>query len=241
MNNQCTIFFFNENILILSGVFRIDVQEGRSMKYLVVSILLAAGAMVAQADIYSFYSITANDPSGTSQTVGESQFFMDVTATSSGYATFCFTNTGSASSVITEIYFDAPVADPSLGFELVDIINNFGVTFGEIDHRQKTPWNLPEGSPGFIADRGIAAEAPSSQNGINPHEHLCVEVSYDTSYDLLELLENGSFQVGIHAQGLGTGGAYSESFINNIPEPSSLMLSATTMAFVGFLRRKFLI
>ncbi|MCK5676161.1 MAG: PEP-CTERM sorting domain-containing protein [Verrucomicrobia bacterium] len=216
------------------------------MKYLIASILLMVGVVASHAEIYSFYAITANDSNGVAQTIGESQLFMDVTIAGSGLANFAFTNTGSSASTITEIYFDAPDATPALDLGLAGIINGTGVQFYEGKMGKTTPSNLPGGEnliDPFVSDIGAEAEPAPVYKGVDPYEYVLLEMSYNNSYNLLDMLKNEELRIGLHVIGMGTG-SYSESFINNnftsnIPEPASLILFGATAAVVAFVRRRF--
>lgn len=213
------------------------------MKYLLASIMLMVGVAASPAEIFSFYAITANDPSGVTQTIGESQLFMEVTIAGSGLANFAFTNTGPSASTITEVYFDAPDTTPSLDLGLAGIVNGAGVQFYE---GKITPSNLPGGGSlidPFVSDVGAGAEQPSAHKGVDPYEYVLLEMSYNSSYDLLDMLRDEELRIGLHVTSMGNG-SYSESFINNsfesnIPEPASLILFGATASVVAFVRRRF--
>jgi hypothetical protein len=175
-------------------------------------------AISAQADWYSFYAITANDSSGYAQRIGESQLFMGVTVLSVGQVSLVFTNTGPADSVVSRIYFDAL---PELDLGLVSIKEDPGVAFAI---NRVRPGNLPAGntlSTAFVSDLAVAAENPSPHRGINPYESLELIMSHDGAYDVEALFAREELRVGLHVISLGE---YSESFINNVPEPATLPL-----------------
>ena len=58
----------------------------------------------AQADIYGFQGLTANDIADVA--TGEAQLFVEVTDLGSSQVMFTFTNTGPNASSITDVYFD---------------------------------------------------------------------------------------------------------------------------------------
>ena len=212
------------------------------MKYKILAITLLLSTLASHADVFSFYSITSNDPSGFSQTVGESQLFMDVIETGSGTVSVTLSNTGPEDSIIKEIYFDTldPNVDPPVSLELVSIVNGAGVVFVE----EASPQNLPAGTDpliAFCADE--SAEAQQGQggahNGVDPGESVLFQMTYtDPPYSFLDMLTAGELRVGLHVGGMGTGD-YSESFINVIPEPASFLLISATATAAVFVRRTF--
>jgi hypothetical protein len=195
------------------------------MKHLVVIVALAAAALAAHGELFSFSAITANDMNGCAQSTGESQLYMDVTSLGTGQASLVFTNAGPEASAISGIYFDFI---PELSLSLATINNGYGVDFQTSPVKPK---NLPGGQdldPVFICDLSVGAKGPGPLKGINPYESLELIMNYDASYDLLSALGSEYLRVGLHAQSFS--GGYSESFINvlsdphGIPEPGTIPL-----------------
>jgi hypothetical protein len=90
-----------------------------------------------------------------------------------------------------------------------------------------------------------AAEAtpPPAKNGIDPLEYLTLQVSYDSSSSLSEMIQLGQLQVAMHVTGQPDG--ESDTFVNGIattviPEPSAFLLIGCSASFVIFIRRRFL-
>ncbi len=187
-------------------------------------------ASPAWAVLYGFQNITGNN--STNAAIGESQLFVDVTASGSA-ALFTFSNTGPLASSITDVYFD----DGAL-LRIASLINN---TSGGVQVKFSTgasPRDLPGGNsidPKFDTtepNKWFAADSDSGNpgvmvNGVNPGETLGVVFSLDSGKglsDVLADLADGGLRIGIHVQGFANGG--SESFVNNnpVPEPAAAIV-----------------
>lgn len=199
------------------------------MKPIIIAAVLIMATVSAHAELFSFYGISTNDPSGTAVSIGEAQLQMEVTTgVVPGQATFLFSHTGTSPATITEIYFDSPDLIPSLLFELLTIdstpwINNTGVVFVE----GANPEELPGGNMmdvAFNENVCVSTEAspPPSKKGVDPGEYVLLTMTYNDSYDLLGMLGNEQLRVGLHVTGIDP--YASESFVNNIPEPSTALL-----------------
>jgi hypothetical protein len=197
--------------------------------------LLALSAVSSRAELFTFYSITDNDPSGYAQFVGESQLFMDVTLLSMGQVSLVFTNAGPAVSSVSRIYFDY---NPELSLSLVAINDGSGVDY---EANPSNPKNLPSGknqTEAFISDLAVSSDNPSPHKGINAYESLELIISYNDSYDFLDALNRADLRVGLHVISLGE---YSESFINTVPEPATaplLFLGGVTLRWLRIKRTK---
>ncbi|MEN8254883.1 MAG: PEP-CTERM sorting domain-containing protein [Verrucomicrobiota bacterium] len=208
------------------------------MKHLILIILLTASA--SRAELFGFNAITANDTNGTAQIVGESQLFMDVTSTGEGQVSVLFTNTGPASSAISEIYFSTldPDVAPPVSLEIVSVINGPGVSFVDGD---VAPPNPPGGELiGWMCTDEAAGSEKAAKNAIDPYEYLILEMTYtEPPYNFLDMLHSGDLQVALHVIDMGAGGEFSETFVNVIPEPASMVLLLGTSGLIAFVRRKF--
>lgn len=193
--------------------------------------------LMAHAEWFNFHAITANDTNGTSQTVGETQFWMEIVETAPGEISATFTNTGPIHSKISEIYFDTldPYVAPPVDLQIQNIVYDSGVEFVE----DAKPSNPPGGMDPLIAFHSDeSADSVGNKNAIDPNESLLLEMTLsDPPYDFLTMLLGGDLRVALHARNLGDGGEYSESFINNtlphfltdsgfvpIPEPGTIFL-----------------
>ncbi len=203
---------------------------------LIATILLWT-VMPAHAVTFGFENITGN--SFADAAIGESQLFVDVTDPGGGQVLFAFSNTGSAASSITQVYFD----DGSLwGIASIDN-SDPGVSFSQL----ASPPNLPganNATPPFVTTTGFSAgsDPPVQPNGVNPGEWLGVLFNLQTSStfaDTIADLNDRDLRIGIHVQGFASGG--SESFVNtpaSVPEPATFMLLGSGLAGLVFLKRR---
>ena len=212
------------------------------MKRLTNCIIILLAPFVVNAELFSFSAITSNDPSGTAQTIGESQLFMDVIETGPGQVDILFTNAGPAASSVREIYFDTSDSEafPPVNLNISQFNNGPGVLFVN----GARPPNLPGGSLINFVSVESAQSRGSSSNGINPYEYLMLKITYNADpYAFLDMLESGDIRVGLHVGGIGD---YSESLVNNltsiatIPEPAPLVLFVATLTSIAFVRRRFI-
>ncbi|HSR88446.1 MAG TPA: PEP-CTERM sorting domain-containing protein [Pontiella sp.] len=184
----------------------------------------------AHADWFDLTAITANDPSGFSQYVGESQLHMEIVLNENGQIRVLFVNDGPADSSVSQIYFDFT---PEINLSLVSIGNVDGVSFSS---RNVKPNDLPGGENIFAAfnsDLAVGAENPAPKAGINPGESLELIMDYNRSYDIFDALANQDLRVGLHVISLGI---YSESFVNAVPEPATLPLLLSSTVALRWLR-----
>jgi hypothetical protein len=184
----------------------------------------------AYADWFDFTAITANDPSGFSQYVGESQLQMEVVLNENGQIRILFVNKGPKDSSVSQIYFDFT---PEINLSLVSIGNIEGVAFSS---RHVKPNNLPGGESIFAvfdSDLAVGALNPAPKNGINPGESLQLIMDYNSSYDIFDALANEDLRVGLHVTSLDV---YSESFVNVVPEPATLPLLLSGTVALRWLR-----
>jgi len=203
------------------------------MKRLLFAALLL-GAVTAGAETYAFNPIHyANNE--LARSVG-GQLSMDVAASSEESVSLTFMNTGSVGSEIREIYFyTSNDLDPSAHITLSSIINGPGVNFNDGGRNGVNPSNLPAGSS-LLPDYSVAT-AVDSRKGIDPGEYLTLTLDYaDPHYDFIDMLQSGQLVVGIHAAKIQ--GVSSVSYLNVIPEPTSVLLVGLTASSYVFVRRR---
>ena len=189
-------------------------------------------AASAQAVPYSFYGITSNDPSGNAVSIGETQISVDVTVTSPTTATLLFANSGPFDSAVTKICFEYSGAG-SINLGLVSTSPMLWSMGNE---------QLPGADGWFNSEFCILADPPPSMNGVTPTTSpLEVILSYDAgTLNIIDSLNNADFRIGMHVIAIDYPGAledggYSESFINNIPEPSTALL----LGFIALLGKSY--
>lgn len=205
----------------------------KTAKSLIAGAAMALGlAATAHAQTYSFGCVTFNSPSNCA--TGSAQLGLSFTQ-GVGYVDFLFSNTGTAASSITDIYFDW--TNPADTFAPGQITSSTGVSFAW----GASPSNLPGGqelNPDFSANLGADSNAPVQQSGVNPGEWVSFRFltgSTSTANDLY----SGDLRVGLHVQGFANGG--SESFVNvasPAPEPESYALMLAGLAVVGATARR---
>jgi len=192
-------------------------------------------AVAAEAETYAFNPIHyANNEFA--QSVG-GQLSMIVDDSAEGSVSLTFMNTGSVGSEIREIYFyTANDLDPSANITLGGIINGPGVNFDDGGRNGVNPSNLPAGST-LLPDYYVATAVDSSK-GVDPGEYLTLTLNYAApSYSFIDMLQSGQLLVGIHAAKIQ--GVSSVSYLNIIPEPTSVLLVGLTASSYVFVRRRF--
>jgi len=214
--------------------------------FMAVVVCAVMGVFVSssQAEIYSFYAITSNDPCNPG--IGEQQLSMEV-FDDGGYVRFLFRNEGDVHSSITGIFFD----DGSLlGVSQIIDVDTIGdgdpCTIDghpDVDFEMDGNQNLPGGGDmeyPFDAIRAftVKSEPPPPQEGVESNDPEWgntewVQIEFElqpgqTLADVLAELMTGdpypTLRVGLHVQSFNGDGMSSESFVNNIPEPMTICL-----------------
>lgn len=220
------------------------------------AVLLGLAMTCAQAAVvYDFYVITSDTNAGYRSIA--SQMSMQVVSAGSDSATLLFSNTGDMACTIEEIFFNYGPVDAYAG--------TLGLTIPDgwvLDNNQ-----LPGGSGFFTTDFSLAVIPPSPMNGITLGGSLEVILNYGAGFDILTALNNGELRIGLHTisiidmadcliadqdrldypemnfkpEDIGELWNYSESSINNIPEPASMVLMVISTVALGFTRRTFMV
>jgi len=198
-------------------------------------LILALAPLPAHAMSLGFQNITANNVGDAA--IGDSHLSVEVSEYGTNQALCQFYNVGTDACSITDVYFDDGTL---LGIALI-LDSDSGVSFSTLAN----PGNLPggnEASPPFVTTAGFSADSdPKVQpNGVNPGETLGIVFDMQSGRvysDVLTDLATGDLRIGVHVQGFDSGG--SESFVNNIPDASTLLLlgSASLIGLAGLRRR----
>lgn len=237
------------------SVFMVFIMKVIKIPILLVVVTLVFGvfSVPTKASLtvrYDFYCITADDPTGTAESVGESAFYVDVSpGTSSDQVLFefgvlpGFPYPGDPDPYyIDGVYFYDGVLLGIASLIDADTGGDAGVDF----ESPATPHHLPGFDPGdypsltygFLVDDADANPSASIW-AIQPGETLGVLVDLigDATFDnVIAGLNSGAIIIGVKAQSFGPGD-YSESFIT-IPAPGAVLLGGIGVCLVGWLRRR---
>lgn len=196
--------------------------------------LLAFATQIAQADVFSFTGINANEVDVTNQ------LSLDVSQTGNT-VDFKFTNAlGGNEAFIGHFYFDF------IGANLFTSLTQTGqsgiVSFaGDPDSSQ----NFPEGNnliPPFTTDAD-AKRNQGASNGVQLGEYVIFQAMLSSADDINALLNTGDLRIGLHMQGYDSGGSDSYVTVPNppvsaVPVPAALPLMASALGLFGIARRK---
>ena len=202
----------------------------KSLSVMLCAALLVLGMVSSASAIpYYFYKITNNGNPDVA-----SQLYVDVLEAAGGQVEFKFYNQGPTASSITDIYFD----DGTL-LALSTIVNGpTGVSFVT----PATPPDLPGGETvGFETTKGFSANSstPITANGVNPGEYVTIYFTLQdtkTYANTLAALADGSLRMGLHVQAIQPQGG-SDSYVNLVPEPYTLLLLGLGLVGVAGVRR----
>lgn len=201
---------------------------------------LLTGLAGTQAGALSFTCIRNAGFSEGQCLIGEAQFSASVSDLGSGQVQITFSNAGPEASIIADVYIDD---DAGVFGSLASVLDGTGTDF-EIG---AAPPDLPGGNdatPAFAANFSADAEPPTGTggNGADPGESvsLVMNLAGGISFaDVQAAFELGTVRLGIHGQGLGTGGG-SQAFItgggggeNPVPEPGAAFLFAAGLLAVS--------
>lgn len=205
--------------------------------FLSLFLLLSAG-VPAFADSLSFDVINDNgcdDLSG--------QLAVDVAPYGTDQVLFTFTNNGEIASVIAAVYFD----DTNGLLTNVGLIDKDDVgIYGEygsagVDFSMGgNPSDLPSGgNAGFFSDSTQTADSPAPKNGINNNAGEWLGVYFDVaSFEgVVNALNIGDLRIGLHVTGIAPNGG-SESYVNHVPEPTTIILLGTALIGLAAIGRR---
>lgn len=199
------------------------------------SVIAALIATAVQADMFGFSTITTNAPNR--EAIAD-QLYMDAVTVDASNSSVMFTNTGPAASSISEIYFGTDLTTLDLNIEGWSSCSP-GVVFDISGANPPNPPGWQEFANWWsVTVASAESENPESQNGVNPYECLMLDLSYNSSSTLSELLQSGEVQVALHVIAIGE---YSDTFVNDtdiIPEPASAMLIGITLSMGILIRRR---
>lgn len=199
-------------------------------RMLACSVVVLLTALAVRAEIVSFETVTTNSPN---REVITQQLFIDT-----GLSSIIFTNSGSADSSITEIYFGTDLTDLNLNIDSV-ISCSDGVSFTIEGAKPPNPPGYDEFDNWWLVTVAAAESEPPASNGINPLEYLELGLSYESSSSFTELLQSGEVQVALHVSDIGPDNEYSDTFVNVVPEPASMGLMTLIAGGIYFTRRFF--
>jgi len=217
---------------------------------------------------YDFIRITSNSTEDVASqfTVEVSNY--GTAADGTNQVLFTFTNSGAIAplAALEEVYFDDGTLLGIAGLLDRDDSLDGGTTYGHslVDFTQDSmssvsPPDLPGGGDWFNATAGFLAEADNSTGKdapdyrVNEDEYLGILFDLKTEdgtpvsdggipltfEDVIEDLDTGALNIGIHVQSLPLGTEESDSFVTYVPLPPAMLLGSLGLGVAGyFLKRK---
>lgn len=200
-------------------------------------LMLSSSAFALEITTAYFNNITNNSNINVA-----SQLSVDIKELSVGgdQVNFVFHNAGLNDASITDVYFE----DGTL-LGIAAIINTNGVAFSQY----ASPSNPPGGNTvGFTTHAGFSADSdsPTAPNGVNPNEELTITFNLifgQTYSDTVAALNSGKLRIALHVQSIdgvtpGQGYSDSDTFVNKVPEPGTLLILGGCLAMGLVYRRK---
>jgi len=210
--------------------------------------LAAAGLILASAttaNAFDWSNITQNGNPDIA-----SQIQMTVSQQSGGEVDFSFRKNGSVNSVITAVYlnygtlFTGHLSQDGANW----IVSSSGVSFADSGTA-----NFPGGNsltPKFVTSQSVGATAPPPQNGIqnstaaSGYDSLTLKLQLDgtgpTFAQLIDGLNSGGFEVGLHVQSIGPNEG-SDSYVTApVPEPTTVLAGLFLLLPFGITTMRFL-
>lgn len=208
-----------------------------SLKKIFYAGCMLASSSIASADmVLNFDCITPGN--ATNCAIGEAQLSASISALGANQVLFRILNSGTAKSVISEVYFDnGPLLNIA---NLIDKDDGVGGLAGvDFTGGSATPSHLPNAGnivPTFVATHILSADAdnPSPKNGIGAGEWLGIVfniMSNGTVNNVYSGLMSGDLRVGLHVKDFNSG--MSASFVNTAPVPLPAALWFFMTALIG--------
>jgi hypothetical protein len=132
---------------------------------------------------------------------------------------------GSMESSVTRIFFHDKDRE-FLGTNIPAMIgySDTGISFASSNNE-----TFPGGNAiGFVEAFRFIAAPPPVKNGLNPGESVTFSFGRPglehTEDEILALIKNGDFRIGVHVQGISGNDGPSASYVSHIPEPTTALL-----------------
>jgi len=246
---KCTpgtyLFHFQSNILTkqLFWYTNTTINEWSIImkRVIYIGVIALCLAVPVRADMFGFNTTTTTNMQN--RELIADQLFMDVNDIAAGFASVLFTNNGPVASTISEIYFGSYLALDLLITAVTSCDSNVDFTIENV--KPTDPPGSTMGNWWSITIASAEPLPPPAVNGIDPFECLMMDLSYNSSLSISELLSSGQLQVALHVisiDGISNTGSYSDSFVNDstsvVPEPASMVLIGVSGSFIAFVRRR---
>lgn len=211
----------------------LDRERSDSMSNNILTIMSILSALSLTTSVHAELVLEFTNITNNSIFAGDlgKQLTVAISPYSESSVLFTFKNAGPHSSIMSDIYFE----DGSLltFADLIDADDNGGDA-GVDFSLGAAPRNLPAGNNiQFVTTIAVSADPPPGTlgNGVDPGESLGIIFNLQNSQSIEDVeagLIANTLRIGIHVQGIGE---HSDSFINVVPEPESLLLSIVALGF----------